>query len=183
VSTIDADGERIERTTRGRTLDAACIEAETLSVPIDDSHIEQARGVHTIDAALIDFDSRGFTIDAACIAAVSTALAITTRGLAIDAACIDRETLPSPVDDSHIDALNTAPPRAAENFFLAIKRAKLGATAMPDVFLRIFVSSRSDLPDERVRHSMRSPTQGTLRTRTKTGRHSRSLHSMHRSRR
>jgi hypothetical protein len=67
---------------------AACIDAETLSVPIDDRHIEQARAVHTIDAALIDLDSRAFAIDAAGIAADANALASITRGLAIDAAGI-----------------------------------------------------------------------------------------------
>jgi hypothetical protein len=71
---------------------AACIAAETSSVPVDDRHIEQARAAHTVDAAFIDLESRGFTIDAAGIAADANALAITTRGLAFDEAGMDRET-------------------------------------------------------------------------------------------
>ena len=51
---IDAAGECLVWTARGLAIDAACIDAEAWPVPIDESHIDRACDVSTIDAALID---------------------------------------------------------------------------------------------------------------------------------
>jgi hypothetical protein len=51
---IDAEVNDLARTARDLTIDAACIEVETLPVTLDGRHIERAGGASSIHAAYID---------------------------------------------------------------------------------------------------------------------------------